>query len=214
MKRRFSVFARPPLPTHALRTLVLYFSAHGSDQQQPGQRGFADARNHVATPRQCSQAFPRLEHIRVLGKLPREALNGLRYYEVASLAEDFKTYPPLQGGGIGGKGYVHVVVTDWSLLFLSTDGNYDKSVLLELPFLGIERMVSGMACSCTIMLHARFISQEFKNFNGSDLLNIEDEKSYKTTLISIHPKAGRNLGGISNMCRTNVFRQSHSELAF
>lgn len=88
------------------------------------------------------QVYTRTGHVRAFGKLPREALQGVRYCEIVALEERFTPYPPMQGAGLSGRSYVYVVVTDWSLLFLSNDGQYDQSVLLELPFLGIADLVS------------------------------------------------------------------------
>lgn len=81
--------------------------------------------------------------MRTLGKLPAAAVQGLRYYEILALEERFTPYPPMQGAGLQGRSYVILVVTDWSLLFLSPDGNYEQAVLLELPLLGIEDLVGA-----------------------------------------------------------------------
>ncbi|GAX79741.1 hypothetical protein CEUSTIGMA_g7182.t1 [Chlamydomonas eustigma] len=59
---------------------------------------------------------------------------------MASLQYNFRAYPPLVGTGLAGTSYMYVVVTDWSIFFVSNDAKYDQSVLLELPFLGIEKM--------------------------------------------------------------------------
>ena len=89
------------------------------------------------------QIYTRTDHVRTLGKLPAEARQGLRYYEILALEEGFTPYPPMQGANLEGRSYVIVVVTDWSLLFLSPDGKYDQAVLLELPLLGIEDLVGA-----------------------------------------------------------------------
>jgi hypothetical protein len=51
------------------------------------------------------------------------------------------------GAGLAGTSYMYIVVTDWSIFFVSNDAKYDQSVLMELPFLGIQKMVRTVSAS-------------------------------------------------------------------
>ena len=89
------------------------------------------------------QTFIRCEGNTVLRKLPEEARQSLRYYEVVGLLNDFKPYAPLSASVpvIKGKQYYYVAVTDWSLYLLTKDNKVEGSVLLELPWLGTKELV-------------------------------------------------------------------------
>lgn len=73
-------------------------------------------------------------------KLPAEAKETLRYYELVTLMKHFEPLPPLTGHTLGHMGYYHVAVTDWSL-FVVSRGSEATGVLLEIPLLSIKDLV-------------------------------------------------------------------------
>ena len=93
---------------------------------------------HAAT-----QVYLKNDGLRLLRELPDEVLQGLRYYETAATRAPFTPHAPLMGAPLGAQQFYHVVVTDWSLLVVDRGGG-GSSILLEVPWLGIQDMVSSM----------------------------------------------------------------------
>lgn len=89
------------------------------------------------------QKYVRTEGTAVLRKLPQEARDSLRYFEVVACIQNFHSLAPLpQGVSLHANTFYVVCVTDYCLFILSMDSKMDGSVLLELPFLVVRELVS------------------------------------------------------------------------
>jgi hypothetical protein len=92
------------------------------------------------------QRFVRCEGIPAICKLPKHASATLRHLETAALTAAFTPLPPLPASApVPAQQFIHIAITDWSLFVLKPSSSQDEApgVLLELPWLAVQRMVWG-----------------------------------------------------------------------
>lgn len=97
--------------------------------------------------------FTKCQGCQLLTSIPAAARATLHHFEVAAVLQPFQARPPLDASATGrqqqvpAKTFVHVVVTDWSLLLVSLPSSqHAPAALLELPLLLIGYTVSACLC--------------------------------------------------------------------
>jgi hypothetical protein len=86
--------------------------------------------------------FIRGQGTKLLTSLPAAVRSRLRHYEVAAVMP-FQPCPPLRGSSVP-RCFAYVVVSDWSLLVVALSAKQEARVLLELPLLLIDDLVSAL----------------------------------------------------------------------
>lgn len=87
--------------------------------------------------------FTKCQGCQLLGSIPAVARQTLHHFEVAAVLQPFTSRPPLPGGALPQKSFVHAVVTDWALLLVSLPAQQQgPQVLLKVPLLLIQNLVS------------------------------------------------------------------------
>ncbi|KAJ9509091.1 hypothetical protein QJQ45_001584 [Haematococcus lacustris] len=117
---------------------------------------------------QRQQLFTRTEGIALLHRLPRFARETIRYYETASLLQNFTPLPPLTGATLSAQAFYYVVVTDWSMYLLTLNGGAEEGAQLELPLLAVRDM-------------------ELRIVDSDHLLLSQDQRRHKTAVITCQP---------------------------
>lgn len=84
--------------------------------------------------------FIRGQGNKLLTSLPAAVRSRLRHYEVAAVMP-FQPCPPLRGCSVP-RCFAYVVVSDWSLLVVALSAKQEARILLELPLLLIDDVVS------------------------------------------------------------------------
>ncbi len=91
------------------------------------------------------QVYVRNEGLALLAKLPKEARDTLRHYEMVATTQPFAPLAPLPASGkVGAKAYVFLAVTDWALYVVDKGSSRQQAhdgVLLELPWLWVRDLV-------------------------------------------------------------------------
>jgi hypothetical protein len=87
--------------------------------------------------------FTKCQGCQLLSNIPAAARQTLHHFEVAAVLQPFTSRPPLPGGNLPQKSFVHAVITDWALLLVSLPSSQQGPiVLLEVPLLLIQNLVS------------------------------------------------------------------------
>jgi hypothetical protein len=88
------------------------------------------------------QEFVKCQATDVLARLPAQARQALRYYEVAALLQDYQPRARLRGPRLAGKRYWTIVVTDWHVYVLPAGTHRGSpAALLALPLLEVADVV-------------------------------------------------------------------------